>query len=157
MARPYQEILDILDGQRVRCWLGGGWAEELQGIVPPRNHKDVDLYLPAATFSSLDRYMPDPREGTIKHFRGFVLCGALVEVLLMRPTETGYVTSFFDRYDLVWPERSLHEQNGVRMLTPSALEVSRTAFPEMCAARAAYEASLEGLGTRRPGSSGVVA
>ncbi len=38
-------------------WLAGGWAEEIQGLCAPRQHREVDLLYHATDFRKLDTWL----------------------------------------------------------------------------------------------------
>ena len=66
------------------CLIFGGWAEELTGIIPPRDHKDLDLLYLAEDFARFDTFIenqPDLQEIKAKHFahkRAFLCFGIIV-------------------------------------------------------------------------------
>ncbi len=66
------DVIDILNKQKIRTWLFGGWAEELQGIISPKIHKDIDLLYPAHDFDDLDKLFLNKnleiKEIKAKHF-----------------------------------------------------------------------------------------
>jgi hypothetical protein len=83
-------VTSLLDDALVDVWLFGGWAEELQGLVPARAHRDVDLLHPAEDFTRVDallRAEPALVEIVAKRFahkRAFLLDGVMVELFLVR-------------------------------------------------------------------------
>ncbi len=75
--RHVRHVMALLESHGVATWLFGGWAEELHGMVPPRDHADVDLLYPATSFAPVDRFL---RRGEVQeiaakrfpHKRAFV-------------------------------------------------------------------------------------
>jgi len=63
----------------------GGWAEELLGVAPPWQHRDIDLMLYLNDLQQLDRFVGLRGEVEAKrysHKRAFVQAGTLVELFL---------------------------------------------------------------------------
>ena len=142
--RHVKQTMETLHGQGVTTWIGGGWASELLSLEAPRHHHDIDLFYPAGGFEALDVCLASLQEVKLKRFphkRAFVSQNVLVEIVLMRPRSDGrHVTSYFDRYDLIWPARSLGTCSGVRALTGTALNEHWTAFEAIKAARTDWAA-----------------
>jgi hypothetical protein len=92
----------------VHTWVFGGWAEEMRGLVPPRDHQDLDLLCPVSDLTSLDEFLASERvpEQLLKRFphkRAFDLDSVCVELILVQRDDQGYFTNFWGsiRYD--WP------------------------------------------------------
>jgi hypothetical protein len=122
------KVTSLLDDARVNVWLFGGWAEELQGIVPGRSHRDVDLLHPADDFARVDallRTEPALVEIVARRFghkRAFVLDGVMVEVFLVRSDPEGYYTDLPEGVRHRWPADVFDErQLGLRVASVSAL------------------------------------
>ncbi len=103
-------IMRRFSDAHIHVWLAGGWAEELHWMRPPGQHSDIDLLYPAASFDHLDHWLahnPDVTSIPAKRFshkRAFLCEHIMIEVILLEPSSTGYVTNFFDgRYQLHWP------------------------------------------------------
>jgi hypothetical protein len=75
--------------------LGGGWAEELHGIIPPRDHHDIDLFVVASDLSGIDQYITETGvaeipEKRLAHKRAFLHEGVIIETMLITMCEAGY-------------------------------------------------------------------
>jgi hypothetical protein len=121
-------VVSMLADARVNAWLFGGWAEELQGLVPARAHGDVDLLHPAEDFARVDamlRTEPALVEIVAKRFahkRAFVLDGVMVELFLVRSDADGYYTDLPGGVEHRWPADVFAErQLGLRVASVNAL------------------------------------
>jgi len=122
------KVTSMLHDGRVNVWLFGGWAEELQGLVPARTHRDVDLLHPADDFDRVDallRNEPALTEILAKRFahkRAFVLDGVMVELFLVRSDANGYYTDLPEGVKHRWPADVFDErQLGLRVASVNAL------------------------------------
>lgn len=122
------KVTGLLDEALVRVWLFGGWAEELQGLIPARRHRDVDLLHPAEDFARVDallRTEPALVEIVAKryaHKRAFLLDGVMVELFLVRTDPDGYYTDLPDGVTHRWPTDVFDErQLGLRVASVNAL------------------------------------
>lgn len=102
-------VLARLEQNGIPCLLFGGWAEEALGLATPRQHRDIDLLLPAQSFSTLDRFLsakpaafPEIPLKRFAHKRAFLVEGAMVEVILVQETEQGAVTNFWGDTLFTW-------------------------------------------------------
>jgi hypothetical protein len=53
-------VCDVVRGLSsfgIAAIVGGGWAEELQGLIRPREHQDIDLFVVCADFERVDAYL----------------------------------------------------------------------------------------------------
>ncbi len=130
------EVTTALDSHKVYTWLFGGWAEELQGIISPRIHKDIDLLYPAPNFDILDKLLLSDvleiREIKAKHFihkRAFLYHGIMIEVILLQKDNSQYFTNFFGQKIFYWPKDSLEELNfqkqKIRIASVETLQLYR--------------------------------
>lgn len=65
----------------------GGWAEELQGTVMARPHRDIDLLLLDPDNAALEKFISSKNpveEKSSSHKRAFVAGGVLVELFIAR-------------------------------------------------------------------------
>jgi hypothetical protein len=118
-------VADLAD-HGCTTWIFGGWAEELRGVCPPRQHGDLDLLYPAASFAALDDLfergalteIPGKR---FPHKRAFVVEGEMVEVFLVQTDGSGSHTEFWStvRYD--WPAGTFGSRQGLRVASEAAL------------------------------------
>ena len=122
------KVTSMLDDALVNVWLFGGWAEELQGIVPARPHRDVDLLHPAEDFARVDavlRTEPGLVEIVARrsdHERAFLLDGVMVELFLVRADADGYYTDMPEGVRHRWPADVFDErQLGLRVASVNAL------------------------------------
>jgi hypothetical protein len=102
-------IINRLKDSGIDTVIFGGWAEELSGTIRPRPHKDVDLLYIADSFSKVEEFLKnntDVQEIIPKRFphkRAFMCNDVMVELLLLTPFSTGYVTDFWNQFKLMWP------------------------------------------------------
>jgi len=101
-------VLEQLHTDGADCWLFGGWAEEVLGLIPPRPHTDIDLLYPAQDFEQLERIIRRRRLDEVEgkrflHKRAVVLFGVMVEFFLVRQGKAGYFTSFWGSHRHGWP------------------------------------------------------
>ena len=122
------KVTSLLTDARVNVWLFGGWAEELQGIVPPRAHRDVDLLHPAEDFDRVDALLGTERAlveivaKRLAHRRAFVTDGVMVELFLVRSDRDGYYTDLPGGVRHRWPADVFDErQLGLRVASVAAL------------------------------------
>ena len=83
----------------LHAWVFGGWAEELLGLIGPRRHSDLDLLLPAKSFSALDQFIDkhgvqDIAEKHFPHKRTFEGDSVRVEVFLVHRTPMATTQGF---------------------------------------------------------------
>jgi len=120
------DMLQELVAAYIQTWIFGGWAEELQDLRPPGPHHDIDLLYSAEDFSSVDQFLQsrtDLEEVPSKRFvhkRAFVWRGILVEIFLLRPVPTRFVTDFFGLYQFQWPADTLSQATLFGVPAPSA-------------------------------------
>lgn len=130
-------------------WLAGGWAEELWGLCPPRQHKDVDLLYLASDFQFPDYWFSQaqdmsPIQGKrFSHKRAVLYEQIMIEVVLLTPQSGGYITHYFDRrYTLNWPNDSLcHLFVGGHLIpiaSYQALQLHRQCYPQIAQAYQTY-------------------
>src|SRR5262245_39857902 len=122
------KVAGLLDEALVNVWLFGGWAEELQGLVPARRHRDVDLLHPADDFARVDSLLRAESalvEIVAKRFahkRAFLLDGVMVELFLVRADPDGYYTDLPEGVKHRWPTDVFDErQLGLRVASVDAL------------------------------------
>ena len=121
-----EDTLQELQSASIASLVFGGWAEELQHLRPPSPHRDIDLLYPAEDFSLVDQFIyarNDVEEIQGKHFvhkRAFIWRGVLIEIFLLRPAATGFVTDFFGLYQLHWPQEALSQTMLLGVSVPSA-------------------------------------
>jgi hypothetical protein len=85
--------VDLLASHRVRAWICGGWGEELRGLVPPREHADVDLLYPARDWSRVDALELEWIDAKRCPWRrAFMLDGTAVELFQVDRDSAGWFT-----------------------------------------------------------------
>jgi Aminoglycoside-2''-adenylyltransferase len=128
---------DLLESYGARTWVFGGWAEELRGLAPPRDHRDVDLLYPAPRFDRLDaldlRWIEPKR---LAHKRAFVLDETMVEVFLVQRDADGWFTEFA-RVRHHWPPNVFAASGRLRVASAAALIGFRAAYGSFGIRRAA--------------------
>jgi hypothetical protein len=129
--------VDLLGSYGARTWVFGGWAEELRGLSPPRDHRDIDLLYPAPRFARLDELdLPWIEAKRLPHKRAFTLEGALVEVFLVRRDAEGWFTDFGrGRHD--WPANVFAASGRLPVASAAALTAFRAAYGSLGGRRAA--------------------
>ena len=55
--RTLRSVVSSLEKTGLAVLVFGGWAEELQGMVPARTHQDIDLLLLDPDVSVLDEFL----------------------------------------------------------------------------------------------------
>lgn len=127
----------------------GGWAEEVQGVIQPRPHKDVDLLYEAEDFTVVDRFLAtheEAKEILPKHFphkRAFMFRGVMVELLLLQKEGDRLITNFWNEYKFEWPldlATPVVLLDGVilSVATPAVLTLYREKFSEIEKIRQKY-------------------
>jgi hypothetical protein len=92
----------------------GGWAEELLGLSPARDHADIDLLLVDPDMEKLDNYVRERSEiieKQLSHKRAFLHDGILVELFLVHHGATLFWGSFL----YTWPSLEAVEKRGLRI------------------------------------------
>lgn len=127
----------------------GGWAEELQGVIQPRPHKDVDLLYKAEDFTAVDTFLAMHEEvkeilpKRFPHKRAFMFRGVMVELLLLQKEGGSFITNFWNEYKFEWPVyyfTVVTALTGVvfKVATPTTLLLYREKFEEIDRVRGAY-------------------
>lgn len=117
----------MLDGAGARCWLFGGWAEEMRGLSAPRSHRDVDLLYAGTDFDIVEALVVERRLHEIAgkrfpHKRAFFFDGVMVELFLVQRDSAGLFTSFWGNHRRNWPADTLSSAVGMPVASASALE-----------------------------------
>lgn len=118
----------------------GGWAEEPQGIVAPRLHRDIDLLLLDPDQALLDQFLDASREIPQKrssHKRALEVDGTLVELFLARKEGGTYVTWFWDEVRWMWPLDLMETVANLRVASREALAGYRSNWAAIQAVRPA--------------------
>lgn len=109
--------VDLLASHGFATWVCGGWAEELRGLCPPRDHADLDLLYPAPDFERLDLLEVEWIEAKRSDWkRAFRLDGVVVELLLVRRGPDGWYTRSHR-----WPANVFAAQGRVSAASADAL------------------------------------
>jgi hypothetical protein len=123
-----QNVMKLLEAHGIITWLFGGWAEELHGLIAPREHRDIDLLYRGDTFAPVDRFL---RLGNVEeiiakrfsHKRAFVLDGVMTEIIIVGPDLT---TTFRGERRFAWPADVFdHHRGDVRVTSSAALTAYR--------------------------------
>lgn len=137
-----RSVVASLEKAGIAALVFGGWAEELHGLIPARDHRDIDLLLVDPDERALAVFL-DAREEIFEkrssHKRAFEVDGILVELFITRRENGKQVTYFWRHLRWVWP---------------SDISVSLSDLPvASTAALAAYRASWLTIQASRPPSS----
>jgi predicted RNA-binding protein associated with RNAse of E/G family len=112
----------------------GGWAEELQGIVEPGPHRDIDLLVLDPHLDALAEFLAHHHEVQAKHLphkRAFLLDDVLVELLLVRRRGGRDITDVWG-VEHEWPPRLVPGVIGGLPVAPvRALRSFRQAYPSL--------------------------
>lgn len=95
-----------LENAGICVYVFGGWAEELQNVIVPREHKDIDLLYPSIDFSLVDKFITQKNLKLIKRFphkRAFSYKEIMVEIFLVQDG----ITTFFSTYRHEWLNSTL--------------------------------------------------
>ncbi len=107
-----KEVYELLETADIPVWIFGGWAEELQGIIESRPHKDIDLLYVGKDFEIVDDFLElnqcDIRK-KFPHKRAFLYHGVLIEIFLVTKEGDRYITNFFNTYKHQWPISTFDE------------------------------------------------
>lgn len=104
-----KEIYTLLVSEGIEVWVFGGWAEELQNIIKPRSHNDVDLLYLGKDFSYIDDFIKKYSLQIIKnytHKRAFLYKNVVIEIFLVNKREDTFITNFNlsgNNYEHIWP------------------------------------------------------
>ena len=129
-----RRAIGLLESAGISVLLGGGWAEELHGIVSPRPHKDIDLFVLSDGLSSVDHYIADADiieipQKHLSHKRAYLIDGVMIETILVKEDENGFYSEFWDAHHFRWPESLETSLAGIRCLTTEALRLFRLDHP----------------------------
>jgi hypothetical protein len=129
-------------------WIFGEWAEEINGLCPPRGHGDIDLLLPATSFHQLDALLDGGVFSEIvtkrfPHKRALKYDDVMVELFLVQRDTLGPHTNFWGCVRHDWPSNPCTDRLGLRIATPEAL---RGYIPSPPSATAPTAGRLAGSG-----------
>lgn len=119
-----RQVVQDLTASGFRALLFGGWAEELLGLVTPREHADIDLLVFDADHTELDAFVQARREIRGKHFshkRAFVASNVMVELFLVRDGRT----MFWNTLEYAWPTGHAVDVDGLPVAPPEYLAAYR--------------------------------
>lgn len=124
------QVMTLLEEHGVTTWLFGGWAEELHGLIAPRDHLDVDLLYLGTDFELVDHFIQQGGvseivEKRFPHKRAFVFAEVMTEIILVQPDLS---TTFGERKRYTWPSNTFESIDGpILLASPSALASYRSA------------------------------
>src|SRR5262249_14449793 len=104
-----------------------GWGEELRGLEPPREHRDLDLLYPARDWARVDALDLDWIGA--KRFpwkRAFTLDETMVELFLVERDDRGWYTPLRSRRHL-WPADTFSTNGRLPVVCADALAGYRAA------------------------------
>jgi hypothetical protein len=126
-----ERVIGLLASRGVPAWVFGGWAEQLLGIAPPREHGDIDLLVAGDDWTAVDAFLAELDEIPAKRFphkRAFVLDGVMVELFLVRRDDESLFTTFWgERRD--WPADTLDDDGPLPVASAAAVAGYRAAHP----------------------------
>jgi aminoglycoside-2''-adenylyltransferase len=123
-----ERAVSLLASKGVDAWVFGGWAEELRGLIKPREHVDLDLLYPAEDWSIVDNLYLDWIEG--KRFdwkRAFKLEEITVELFLVQYDARGWYTQL-ERRRHNWPANVFAGSGRIPVVSTAALAGYRHSY-----------------------------
>jgi hypothetical protein len=118
----------LLESKGVDTWVFGGWAEELRGLIKPREHVDVDLLYPAEDWSIVDNlYLDWVEEKRFDWQRAFKLEGITVELFLVQYDARGWYTQL-ERRRHNWPANVFSNNGRLPVVSTAALAGYRHSY-----------------------------
>jgi hypothetical protein len=154
--RLLRSIVASLEQAGFGVFVFGGWAEELHGLTPTRDHRDIDLLLLDPDEPALAAFL-DTREEILEkrstHKRAFELDGVLVELFIARSENGEPVTYFWNHLRWVWPADIGVSIVGLPVTSSASLALYRSSWHTIQAARqhqrgrAIPDTRRSGLGT----------
>jgi hypothetical protein len=118
----------LLETKGVDTWVFGGWAEELRGLIKPREHVDVDLLYPAEDWSIVDNlYLDWVEEKRFDWKRAFKLEGITVELFLVQYDARGWYTQL-ERRRHNWPANVFSNNGRLPVVSTAALAGYRHSY-----------------------------
>ena len=123
-----ERAVSLLTSKGVDSWVFGGWAEELRGLIKPREHVDLDLLYPAEDWSIVDNLYLDWSEG--KRFdwkRAFKLEEITVELFLVQYDARGWYTQL-ERRRHNWPANVFAGSGRTPVVSTAALAGYRHSY-----------------------------
>lgn len=124
----------------IETFVFGGWAEELQGMIPPREHKDIDLLYKGDNLTPIDEFIQKHNLKIIKQFphkRAFLFREIMIEIFLV---DKNYTTNFFSIYLHHWMQSGFSKSliEGMHICSPSILTDYREKYLIVEKARSEY-------------------
>jgi hypothetical protein len=118
----------LLETKGVDTWVFGGWAEELRGLIKPREHVDLDLLYPAVDWSIVDNlYLDWVEEKRFDWKRAFKLEGITVELFLVQYDARGWYTQL-ERRRHNWPANVFSNKRRLPVVSTAALAGYRHSY-----------------------------
>lgn len=107
-----RQTMQVLHHRGIITWLFGGWAEEVLGLAPPRQHHDPDLLYPVGKFGRGRCLLAGGQDLTaipakhLPHKHAFVRLGIMTELILLRPVPgPAWITDFWNQGSYQWARR----------------------------------------------------
>jgi hypothetical protein len=130
-----EEVYRLLRSSGLYVIVFGGWAEELQGLIAPREHADIDLLLLADSFANLDALIgTNPHVPTeilqkrFSHKRAFLYKGIMVECILVTTGGGRASSQYWDVHELAWPTPLVQEIAGFEVASLKVLGFYRNSW-----------------------------
>ncbi len=144
-----RKVIDRLNHSQIKTWIFGGWGEELQGLIQPRKHHDIDLLYPAKDFTLLENFMSEYEDieeiigKRFPHKRAFFLEDIVIELFLVESDAEKHMTNLYGRYPYRWPDDTFDyviecQQNLLNIGSVSALKAYRKDYELIARIRREY-------------------
>jgi hypothetical protein len=130
-----KQTIELFQLANIEIIVFGGWAEEINGLIEVRTHKDLDLLYLANDFKRIDSFIASHNNiieivgKRFSHKRAFLLNGAMVEIFLVKSVSGKLITIFWESYCFQWPSQLAKKVNldltPVTVVTPQAISLYR--------------------------------
>ena len=130
------EVTNYLSNNDIDTWVFGGWAEEINGVIDPRSHKDIDLFYFDSNFEVVDKFLisenlPEIKGKHFRHKRAFEYNNVMVELFLVERDALGNYTNFWGKNKYYWPSDITGEVDGFNVILPKVLETYRRDYQQI--------------------------
>jgi hypothetical protein len=131
-----REVVEFFSRNGITVWVFGGWAEELNEVIEPRPHKDLDLLYFSADFTAIDNViksenLPEIQGKHFHHKRAFLFKDVMAELFLVEQDKKGFYTNFWQQKKYYWPANLKGRKNDFNVIMPYAIETYRRGYQQI--------------------------